>query len=216
MKPCPALALTFAALLLGGCASSGSAGHPAVWMPNVYRTSNALPAGLRRVAVLPVTCESGVDAEAGRDALQPVLLAELSKTGAFQVVPVSPEDMRALTGRSFWSANEVLPSDFFERLRKATACDAVLFCQLKHFRAYPPVAVGWDLKLVEADHRSILWALDEVFDAGQPSIACAAQHYYAQATRPPSSLGDAQLVLLSPRLFGQYAAASSLAAMPAR
>jgi hypothetical protein len=214
MKLVVALGLTFGALFHAGCASAPAIGQ-AEPVSNVYGAVACLPAQLRRVAVLPVTCEYNSDAEAGRDTLQPVLLAELAKTSAFEVVPVDHEQLEAITGRPAWAAHEVLPSDFFSRMREATGCDAVLFCRLKQFRAYPPLAVEWDLKLVDANRRSILWATDEVFDSGEPSVAGAARRYYAQAIGHSSAIGDPSAILMSPRLFGQYAAAASLAALPA-
>ncbi|MGD1019099.1 MAG: hypothetical protein ABSA12_07240 [Verrucomicrobiia bacterium] len=214
MKFVVTLALTIGALFHGGC-TSAPADRRAEPVNNVYSAVTRIPEPLRRVAVLPVTCEDDSDAEAGRDALQPVLLAELAKTSAFEVVPVSPEQLCAITGRSAWAAHEVLPSDFFSRMREATGCDAVLFCRLKQFRAYPPLAVEWDLKLVDANQRAIVWATDEVFDSGEPSVASAARRYYVQAIGHTPVVGDPGTILMSPRLFGQYAAAASLTALPA-
>jgi hypothetical protein len=145
-----------------------------------------------------------------------VLVAELIKTSAFEVTPVSREQLRAATGRSEWTADEVLPSDFCSHVRAITGCDAVLFCRLRQFRAYPPLIVGWDLKLVDASQCSVLWAVDEVFDSGKPAVASAAQGYYARAIGRGTLAGDPEMIMMSPRLFGQYAAASSLEALPAR
>ena len=207
--------LLISAFLSFGCASSPLV-RQASSASNVYSASTRLPADLRRVAMLPVTCDGSFEARAGRDALQPVLLAELTKTRAFEVAPVSREQLSVVTGRAEWSADEVLPSDFFTGLRAATGCDAVLFCRLKQFRAYPPLAVGWDLKLVDASHRTVLWAVDEVFDSGKPAVANAAKQYYLQAGGRSETIADPEVFLMSPRLFGQYSAAASLAALPAR
>ncbi|HVM59862.1 MAG TPA: hypothetical protein VMV72_03265 [Verrucomicrobiae bacterium] len=216
MKPSIASALMLTAVLSSGCAFIRLTGQTdSAPNANVYCAANRLPANLRRVAVLPVTCDDNLQAEAGRDALQPVLLAELAKTAAFEVVPLGREQLRAITGQSEWAANEVLPGDLLSRLRAATGCDAVLFCHLRQFRAYPPLAVGWDLKLVDAGQRSVLWAVDEVFDAGDPAVARAAAQYFARAEQRSAIASDPDSILMSPRLFGQYAAASSFAALPA-
>jgi hypothetical protein len=215
MKSAITCALVLTAFVPFGCVS-GPLVPQVTSASNVYSANTRLPADLRRVAVLPVTCDGGFEASAGRDALQPVLVAELTKTRAFEVVPVSREQLGAVTGKSEWSADEVLPSDFFTRLRACTGCDAVLFCRLKQFRAYPPLAVGWDLKLVDASRRTVLWAVDEIFDSGKPAVANAAKRYYTQAVGRTETIVDPEVFLMSPRLFGQYSAAASLAALLAR
>jgi hypothetical protein len=215
MKSVITSALVLCAFLPFGCVSSPVV-RQAPSASNVYSASAHLPADLRRVAVLPVTCDGSFEAKAGRDVLQPELIAELTKTRAFEVAPVSREQLGAVTGKSEWSADEVLPADFFTGLRAATGCDAVLFCRLKQFRAYPPLSVGWDLKLVDASRRTVLWAVDDVFDSGKPAVANDAKQYYAQAAAHSGTIGDPELFLMSPRLFGQYSAAASLAALPAR
>jgi len=219
MKTCISCALILSAFLPFGCVSgplARQAPSASPSAPNVYSACTCLPTDLRRVAVLPVTCDGSFDAKAGRDALQPVLIAELTKTRAFEVAPVSREQLGAVTGKSEWSADEVLPSDFFTSLRTSTGCDAVLFCRLKQFRAYPPLAIGWDLKLVDARRNTVLWAVDEVFDSGKPEVASAAKRYYTQDVQRSETIGDPEVFLMSPRLFGQYSAATSVAALPAR
>jgi hypothetical protein len=119
-----------------------------------------------------------------------------------------------VTGRAAWSAQDVLPSDFLARLHTATGCDAVLFCRLSQYRPYPPMAVGWDLKLVDVNSHTLLWAVDQVLDAGEPAVARSARGYYDKAIHVPPPKGDPSSVLQSPRLFGQYAAAVAVETIP--
>jgi hypothetical protein len=124
------------------------------------------------VAVLPVTFEAeDWQAEEGLAELEPVLYAELGKIKAFELVVVSPEQMRRWTSKARWNAEEKLPADFFEHLEKMLGCDAVLFTRLQPYRAYRPLMIGWNFKLVEARAKSILWAADEVFDASEAGVA---------------------------------------------
>jgi hypothetical protein len=181
---------------------------------NVYHAA-ALPATLRRVAVLPLTTDSAdLITEEGRDTLQPVLFTELKKTRAFELVFVSPSQLRAVTGRAQWNAGETLPLDFFSRLHEAFGCDAVIFCRLGQYRAYPPLAVGWDLKLVDGNQQHVVWAIDEVFDAGDPSVETAARSYYERGIHTDDPLADPSSILLSPRRFGQYTASAALSTLP--
>jgi hypothetical protein len=168
-----------------------------------------------RGAVLPLACETRrADLPEGCEALNPVLLAELAKTKKFEVVSVNSEMLRSRTGRSGWTGAEVLPADFFESLRRSYGCDAVLFCQLTVFHAYAPLAVGWRMKMVDTRTRQILWAADEVFDAGQPSVLSGARHY--QLAEHRASEPDDWGIRNSPRQFGQYAAAQLAARLPGR
>jgi len=154
--------------------------------------------------------------EFGRDSLGPVLWNELGRSRQFELVTVLPEELRLLTGRSGWSGEEKLPIDFFDKLKDKLGVDAVLFSQLTQYRAYEPLAVGWRLKLMDAEVPRILWAVDEVFDARVPEIAAAARRYAQAHPEAAGSLRDSQSVLLSPRRFAQYTASAVVGTMPGR
>jgi hypothetical protein len=200
-------------LLCTGCKTAPKTAQVSASL-NAYRAGSQLPQAVHRVAVLPLTATGEIGADQGRDTLQPVLYSEIAKTAAFETVVISPEQLRALTGRAYWNAQDVLPADFLARLRAATHCDAVLFCRLTQFRPYPPMAIGWDLKLVEVSNRTLLWAVDQVLDSGEPAVARSAREYYVQAISVPSPKGDPSSMLLSPSLFGQYAAATVVGTIP--
>jgi len=203
---------------------------------NIFAAAPVLPKDLKRVVVLPLACEeSRADLSGGCETLDPILQAELVKTKKFEVVPAGSERLNNLTGRSGWTGAEVLPGSFFDSLQRAYGCDAVLFCQLTTFRAYAPLAVGWRMKLVDAHTQKIIWAADEVFDAGEPAVAKDAEQFQKQQqnvhgeTRsllkslfkfadrePQSALDDQWAILNSPRYFGQYSAAKLLQTLPER
>ena len=154
---------------------------------NVYRNEALLPSYVKRVAVLPLTTltdEASMDF--ARDSLWPVLLNELGRSRQFELVTVPPEELRLLTGRSGWSGEEKLPVGFFEKLKDKLGVDAILFCRLTQYRAYEPLAVGWRLKLLDAEIPRILWAVDEVFDARVAEVAAAARRYAREHPRSRS------------------------------
>ena len=184
---------------------------------NTFKMSRDLPADLRRVAVLPVAWEGSQDDLAqGAETLQPELLAQLSKTKKFEVVSVNPEALRIQTGRLSWTGAEILPSDFLDSLQRVYACDAILFCQLSTFRAYAPLAIGWRMKLVDAQTGQILWAVDKTFDADQREIMKKArQHHFSLQWFTGDTLGDWQ-VENSPRQFGRFTLSQALATLPNR
>ncbi len=206
--------------LFAGCATSpfgGQAMVPSYKPSNVYREEVFLPSSIKRVAVLPLTTLTDeASIESGREALGPILLDELGRSRQFELVAVTPDELSLLTGRSAWTAEEKLPLDFFEKLRARLGIDAVLFCRLTQYRAYEPLAIGWRVKLLDADEPHVLWAVDEVFDARVPEVAAAARRYAQQHPDSASSIYGSQGVLISPRRFGQYTASAVVDTLPGR
>lgn len=212
--------LTLGVLALAGCEAlpmreliTGPSYQP----HNVHRSEPYLPIRVRRVAVLPLTAdEQQADTDAGQTALQPVLRDELGRTGKFELVFITREQLRQWTGRPNWSASDKLPPDFFKTLRAEFGCDAVLFCRLTRYQAYPPLAVGWHLKLVDAQKPRTLWAVDEIFDAGDPKVVAGARRFQQRQPSASPVLADSRSILSSPRQFGHYTASVVLATLPER
>ena len=207
-------------LLCAGCAeqaqlrrSLAQPYHPT----NLHQSASHLPPNLRRVAVLPLTAEEkDSPAQAGCTTLEPILLAELRKRAAFEVVPVSREQLRAWTGKPGWRQEDTLPAELLAKVQKHTGCEGVLFDHLSVYRPYPPLAVGWRMSLIDCADQTTHWTVDEVFDAGSPAVIKAAQTYFRSQMNQPSVELDSTAVLTSPRRFGQYAAAAALGTLPAR
>jgi hypothetical protein len=215
-----AFLVALTATALSGCASWHPAGLGATYQPeNVFRQNSSLDAQVKRVAVLPLTTLDSATAHAGAEALEPVLHSELAKTERFEIIPVSEDDLRHWTGRGVWRTDEPLPADFFERVREATGCDAVLFSRLTLYQAYRPVAIGWKFSLVEcppAKEPQTVWSVDEIVDSGLPEVARGARHYYLEDIHNKTLESDPSMVLLTPRQFGQYSLGSLLATLPTR
>src|SRR5687768_5760689 len=211
--------LTLALVMLGivGCATSDFVSGSNFVPSNVHVSNRQLPPGVRRVAILPMTSagDKAVSA-AGLELLHPILLDEMTKTKKFEVIPVLSEQLRHWTGKSSWNAVDKLPPDFLMRLQGELGCDAVLFSQLHVFHPYPPLAVGWNLKLVDVANAQILWAADEVVDSAEPSVANGARRYQRAQERLPTRLADSRSILVSPTRFGHYAANVILASLPER
>jgi hypothetical protein len=182
---------------------------------NVFVWNSALPANLRRIALLPMACEQNLpEMVDGRDALEPIVCTELAKLHRFEIIPISSEALEAKTGQAAWSCEEALPAGLFAWLNDARGCDAVLFCRLTVFRGYAPLAVGWRMRLVDLRTRATLWAGDEVFDASQPSVQAGARRFQLAGRPAHTAVPDAWVIENSPRQFGQYAAAQLLGTLP--
>lgn len=190
---------------------------PAYTPANIHRDAPKLPINLRRVAVLPLATSLDVSSDAvARETLEPILLEELAKTGLFEIVKVSPEKLQQRTGQSRWLAEDKLPVTFLQTIQDTYACDAVLFSQVTVFRAYPPLAIGWRLKLVGIPGTLTHWAADEVFDAGQPAVVNSARLHQKGRQQPGGPIDDSRAILQSPRRFGHYTAAALMGTLPQR
>ena len=200
---------------LTGCTTTPKSSSSAGQTQNVFNWSRILPGDLRRVACLPVTSEAQTQEDTeGRDALEPILRAELIKAKRFEVMAISPEALEKRTGQTCWRQDAKLPGDLFDWLKASTGADAVMFCHLSVFHAYPPLTIGLKMRLVDLRTRNTLWAVDEVFDAQQlPSREtspwvewCGLDFLHSNST--------AWRLQNSPRQFGQYAAAKILSTLP--
>lgn len=202
-------------LLVTGCATPhfpelGSRYEPA----NVHAVS-AMPNTVRRVALLPIAPHrANATIAAGAEDLSDVLETELRKTAMFEVVSVSETQLLEWTGRTAWRADEILPQNFFVRLHQETGCDAVVFPALTTFRPYPPLAIGFDLRLVTGPDHLTLWAVDEVLDAGTGPVARAARDYGRSQINVRE--GEEGAVLQSPTRFAGFVSATLFATLPPR
>ena len=210
--------LVGSACILAGCVAAASAGpRPPTARPwNVYQAAATLPRDLQRVAILPLyTARTQLEPET-RNQIEQALQAELLRSSFAEVVPLPPQTLRRLTGRTAWAADEPLPPDFLAKIRTETAADAVLFAELTAFRPYRPVALGWRMRLVDTRSATTWWAADELFDTTDPRLVRAARRWEAQSRprgcRPP----DGWLTLHGPHQLARLTAAGLLATLPAR
>lgn len=217
-----ATCLTFASLvsLSCGCKTvrlTDPVTGPSYWPENIYRAQRSLPVTTRRVAVLPATSDQNQsDLSAGLEVMSPIVTEELAKLHRFELVVVSPQQLRIWTGRSAWRAEETLPASLLHQLREQLDCDAVMFSRLTQYRPYAPLAVGLSFKLADIEKGDLLWAVDEVVDAGEPEVVNGARRYQLVREQLPSSLADSRSILNSPSTFGRYAANAVLQSLPAR
>lgn len=215
-----ALLLAVAAAFLAGCETPGAT-TVALQTPykpdDIFLAGGKLPDDIKRIVILPLACDARkTDLLAGRDALEPILFDELIKTKRFEVIQISREELWRLTGRADWTGKEVLPANILDLLKKASGCDAVLFCELMEYRAYPPLAIGWRLKLVDVRQMKTLWAGDEHFDAGNPAVIVGARLYQRRGQVVLDDSSSSWLAVNSPRQFGQYSIDSLLDTLPSR
>jgi hypothetical protein len=81
----------------------------------------------------------------------PKLLASLQRVALLPIA--SATQLADLPEGCEWTGAESMPTNFFPTLQRRTGCDAVLFCELTEFKAYPPLVMGWRFKLVDVRTR---------------------------------------------------------------
>lgn len=219
-KSISGLLVLLGTLLVGnGCATKKAAANtpPTSSRDNVYATRGTLPQSVVRVAVLPIALKTDSESlVAGREALSALLPQELQRCERFEFTVIPPARLREWTGREVWAADEPLPRDFLRRISEELECEAVLFTRLTLFRPYPPLAVGWEFKLIRTSSAGVLWAADELVDAADKAEATKALAFEKQRTGRLPGAEREELVLLSPTRFGQYSLNSLFSTIPAR
>lgn len=214
-----------AALLLPGCSTKPLHTWEVITGPdhtlsNVHTLAPKLPARLRRVAVLPLSVEPGnSDLEHGRETLEPLLQSEIDRLPQFEIVRITREQLRQLTGQREWSPNDKLPTDFLKTIKDEPGCDGVLFARLTRFNPYQPMAIGWSFKLADTTDGQIWWAADELFDLGEPAVVNSARRHELKHQRYYQAnphLADSRSVLISPRRFANYTLSTLFATLPTR
>lgn len=177
-----------------------------------YYVANPLPTGIRRVAVMPLVRPEMV--ETADDVFQAVVDANLLKTGKFEAVRVSATTLRGWTGKAQWRPDEQLPADLFPKLQKETGCDAVMFVQITSLKSYPPLAIGWRLRLVSAKDQSTIWAADEWFDTEEAKVVAPLKQNTLQTLFSEDPNGKNWKKLNSPRLFAEFSLNQVLSTLP--
>jgi hypothetical protein len=181
---------------------------------NVYLPAAPFPSVVRRVALLPLACDLA-QSDGLKGELEASLHLELGKTGKFDLVRIQPELLRELTGNSVWQPKERLSPALILGLRERLGCDGVLMPELSHLSSYPPLVIGWHVRLLDLATLEILWAVDEVFQASEPAVANAARKHQIRHSRHCRSLTDSRFVLISPALFGRYTTEAIVTTLPA-
>ena len=208
-------------ILLSGCASAPKPFVKKVepFQPSNYSVSRThLKADLVRVAVLlpEVDRQLSLNYGATLELFHQVFQSEVMKPRLFEVVMVDANTLRSLIGPMKLSSDQPYPNELFASLKEQLDCQAVLFSELTNLRTMSPMLVGWHMKLVETDSLQTIWEINELYDGGNERVAIAASQYYEAEIGAGFRKPDPELVLASPRLFGQYTLHSVFSTLPLR
>lgn len=92
--------------------------------------------------------------------------------------------------------------------------DLSLQVELLSRRPYPPQRIAMRMVLFAPGASEVLWAADEQFDAGHPSVARGARRYGNRRLQRGFPNRAGELVLLSPENFTRYALDSLFQTLP--
>lgn len=205
--------LACGALLTSGCQTHKTAYvKPELDAPQSWLAPVGPGRTIRRVAMLPAH-HPKLQGEVLKE-IDAALNAELSKKAVFEVVPITRSAMELLTDRREISSVERVPGDLFRKLRDQYGVEAVMFNDLTHYSPYRPVSLGVRSKLVDIETGTIQWASDLMLDSGNANVAESARAYQKVLCRDNFPVrSDGATVLMSPRLFAQFAAFSNYASL---
>ncbi len=210
-------ALLGATVLFSGCRSvrkEWDVPTGPAFEPRNFTSVSAIPATLRRVAVLPLHSPSWPATNIAP--VEASLAAELVKAERFETVVLTRDEMRETFGAESLASSAALPADLLDRLRASHGADAILFQDLSHYSPYQPIAIGVRAKLVSAIDGTVLWSFDALFDGAQPSVAVAAREYYLAQGRPAHPLENSSGIMQSPSRFAKYVAHAMFGTLPPR
>ncbi len=185
---------------------------------NFSATRTHLTHELVTVGVMPPEASNELASghEVTLNLLEQIHKTEMMKSQSFAVRLINQEMLKSLVGRKTISANQPFPAEFFKVLREDLDCQAVLISELTALKTMVPMKMGWHMKLIDTETLETIWEIDEFFDAGNIHVAAAAEEYYETQLSAAFRKPDPELVLASPRLFGQYTLDSVFSTLPPR
>ena len=144
---------------------------PPAYQPENILAAKAWPAGVKRVAVLPVaTLLADVPADyfSSHD---PVWLSALQASHRAEFVAVTRAELLRWTGRVSFSTTYPLPPDLLARIVEHTGAEAVAFLEVTHFSPYGSQTIGLRGRIMELTPNRAIWAFEETIQADEAGTA---------------------------------------------
>lgn len=208
--------LVLFASLLAGCSSLTTDPdlRGPVRVPANVRGSSIWLSEIRRVAVLPAYDATGRLTPEFVDAYNAAWSRALDQSQRAEFVVIDRRTLSVLTGRETISSTAPMPDALLASIVRETGAEAVMFLDLTHAGAYPPLSLGFRAKLVHTSSARIIWSVDELFDSADAPTARAARLFAkanAQGAGDPTTA-----VLQSPSRFASYAFQAVATLLPPR
>ena len=180
---------------------------------NIYPVDR-LPLHFNRVALLPCFHPDSVNSIL--NFCDQVFHQELSQQRIFEIIQLSPKELKSITGHERIASSRNLPSNFLKIIEEYTSANGVLFIDLDSYKPYRPMSLGVRSKLVDLKSGEFMWAIDETFDAGHASVIVGASQFQDVSQVRALSNKTQGSVLHSPRNFTKYVASTVFSTLPRR
>jgi len=180
---------------------------------NVYTAE--LPKTFMRVALLPMHSQGDFGLQASLDNIAASLTAELVKAKRFEVIPLSRDELKTLSGHETLSSQQKWPYELKKELQQRQI-DGVMLIELTYLRGYQPVAMGLKMRLVDIQTGKTYWAVEDLLDSANPSIFKGAKAYEdgMRFGNSSSSVKAIASIQQSPGRFAHYVGALLYKTLP--
>jgi len=180
--------------------------------PENFYSIGTLPAGVRRVALMPFYTNQGEVID--RERFNEMLRGQLRRRSNFEIFTIDEARLERLIGQRQLSTQEKMPLALIDYLEDA-GVDAVFQLDVAEYSAYRPYVLGVNACLTGLKDSQVFWAIDEFFRSTDKKVVTAAREYAAsqEAMRYPYS--DSYAALRGPFLYSEFVIYTVAETLPA-
>lgn len=167
---------------------------------------------IQRVAMMPVHAPNvGLTSE--RD-IDEQFISKLTATQLFEVIFINREDLSRMFGQRSFSSAAPLTDSLFKYLKETTDADAVVFFDITSYQPFRPIKVGVRGKIIRLPDKTLLWAVDELYDSAIRKTSKDAVAYEKKYLSRFETSKKYDSILISPIRFTAFAAEKSVLSLP--
>jgi hypothetical protein len=203
--------------LASGCSSlsavKGGSSKSASFVPVNHAGDKIMPAGIRRVVLLPFAGGSAASPESTA-LLDTMAVSVLQSQNRFEVVQMSRDECYDHFHVGSISSVSALPENLMVVIKRDYNADAVMFVDVTVYSPYGPLAVGLRAKLATVDDARLIWTFDNVFSTDNPNVKSTATRFLQsrELSGLPADLSPVSLE--SPTRFATYATDAMFSTLP--
>lgn len=189
---------------------------PPAYQPENIFAAKAWPAGVKRVAVLPVAtllADVPVDYFSAHD---PVWLSALQASHRAEFVAVTRAELLRWTGRMSFSTTYPLPPDLLARIVEHTGAEAVAFLEVTHFSPYGSQTIGLRGRIMELSPSRAIWAFEETINADEAGTSQLFREGLGRQDHLLSAPSELAGIRISPIKIVSYVAQVIVKTLPPR
>jgi len=198
-----ALSFTIVALTLGvtACTSVRKSVEP---LATVRLAADRDLYDLRRVGILPIVARD-MRLEEER-ALQGALALQLSERMHAEVIVLDQRDVAEVPDNDAYRTGRIEPRAVLALARRYNL-DGLVTVNITERRAYSPQRLGVEIDLTACDTGLPIWGASLRIDAAQERTQAALRNWFKNERGAPGGNESADLYLLSPQRFAEFASA---------